>query len=102
MLDTIKEFASKKLELLKMEATEKAVISLGSIVFGALIGIFFLFFIILLNIGLGLLIGYYLDNYAYGILIMAGIYLVLILITILSRKTIKTKVANSVIKSINS
>lgn len=102
MLDTLKEFASKKIELLKMEATEKAAVSVGTIVFASLIALFFLFFIILLNIGLGLLIGYYLGNYAYGMLIMAGIYLLLIVITILTKKALKTKVANLIIKTINS
>lgn len=95
----IKEFASKKIELLKMEATEKTVTTIGTVVFVALLFLVFLFFILLLNVGLGLLIGYYLGNYAYGILIMSGIYLLLMIITLASKKAIKNRVANMIVKS---
>lgn len=102
MLETLKEFISKKLELLKMEAAEKTVIFFSFIAFLSIITIAFILFILLLNIGLGLLIGDYMGNYAYGILIIAAFYLVIILITFLSKKTIKRKVANFVLKFLNS
>lgn len=102
MLETVKEFASKKIELLKMEATEKAAVSIGTIVFLSILGILSLFFIAILNIGLGLLIGYYIGNYAYGMLIMAGVYLLMIIIAVASKNTIKNKIADLIIKTLNS
>ncbi len=101
MIEIIKEYISKRIDLIKMEITEKVTMSAGVVLLGVLISIAFLFFIILLNIGLGLLIGYWLGNYAYGMLIMAGIYLLIIVVLILSRKAIKDSVANMIIKKLN-
>ncbi len=101
MIEIIKEYISKRIDLIKMEITEKVTLSAGVVLLGVLISIAFLFFIILLNIGLGLLIGYWLGNYAYGMLIMAGIYLLIIVVLILSRKAIKDSVANMIIKKLN-
>ena len=102
MVEIVKEFASKKLDLLKMEVTEKSSVTAGLITFICLFAIAALFFIILFNIGLGLLIGYWLGNYAYGILIMAALYLLIIAILFLSRKSIQNTVADKIIKLINS
>ncbi len=101
MIEIIKEYISKRIDLIKMEITEKVTLSAGVVLLGVLISIAFLFFIILLNIGLGLLIGHWLGNYAYGMLIMAGIYLLIIVVLILSRKAIKDSVANMIIKKLN-
>ena len=102
MVEIIKEFASKRLDLLKMEVTEKTSVTAGTITFLVLAAIAALFFIILFNIGLGLLIGYWLGNYAYGILIMAGLYLLILIIVFLSRKSITISVADKIIRLINS
>lgn len=101
MLDILKEYATKRVDLLKMEATEKTSVTAGTFTFILLVSIAALFFIVLLNIGLGLLIGYYLGNYAYGILIMAGFYLLLMLVIFMSKNAIKNSIANKIIKAIN-
>src|SRR5690606_18355568 len=101
MLDILKDYASQRIDLLKMEATEKTSITAGAISIIVLLSVCMLFFLILLNIGLGLLIGYYLGNYAYGILIMAGFYLPFMVSIFLSIKTIKSVVANKRITCIN-
>ena len=74
----------------------------GTFTFLAIVAVAAVFFLILLNIGLGLLIGSYLGNYAYGLLIMAGIYLLIIIIVFLARNSIKNAVANKIIHSLNS
>ena len=56
MLDLIKEYAEKRLDLLKMEATEKSSVTAGTITFLAIAAVAGIFFLILFNIGLGLLI----------------------------------------------
>lgn len=102
MLDLVKEYSSKRLTLLKMEATEKSSVTAGTITYLTLAAVAALFFIILLNIGLGFLIGTWVDNYGYGFLILAGFYLLLILIVFAARNAIKAAVANKIIKSLNS
>ena len=101
MLDLVKEYASKRLDLLKMEATEKSSITVGTLTFLIIAAIAGFFFIVLLNIGLGLLFGSYLGNYAYGLLIMSGFYLLILLIVILARNSIKNSIANKIIKALN-
>lgn len=102
MLDLVKEYTSKRLTLLKMEATEKSSVMAGTVTYLTLAAVAALFFIILLNIGLGFLIGTWVDNYGYGFLILAGFYLLLILIVFAARNAIKAAVANKIIKSLNS
>ncbi|WP_285268815.1 phage holin family protein [Kaistella rhinocerotis] len=102
MLDLVKEYTSKRLTLLKMEATEKSSVTAGTVTYLTLAAVAALFFIILLNIGLGFLIGTWVDNYGYGFLILAGFYMLLILIVFAARNAIKAAVANKIIKSLNS
>ncbi|AYO57705.1 hypothetical protein CO230_05955 [Chryseobacterium sp. 6424] len=101
MLNLVKDYAGKRLDLLKMEATEKSSVVAGTTTYLVLIAVAALFFIILLNIGLGFLIGTWVDNYGLGFLILAGFYLLLMLVIFLARKAIKDKVANKIIKSIS-
>lgn len=101
MLDLIKNYASKRVELLKMEAVEKSSVVSGTVAFIAILAFLFIFFFLLLNIGLGLLIGHYLDNYGYGVLIMAGFYLVLMLVMFAAKKSLKMAVADRIIKTLN-
>lgn len=101
MIDIVKQYASKRLDLLKMEATEKSSVGAGTATFVILASIAALFFVFLLNIGLGLWIGSLLGNYAYGILIMAGVYLLILVIIVLARKSITNNIANRIIKAIN-
>ncbi|HMU07064.1 MAG TPA: hypothetical protein PKC37_04090 [Kaistella sp.] len=97
MLDLVKEYASKRMDLLKMEATEKSSLTAGTITYLAIAAVAALFFIILLNIGLGLLIGFYLGNYAYGLLIMAGFLLLFLIFLIFLGDTIKNGIHNKII-----
>lgn len=101
MVELVKDYASKRLDLLKMEATEKSSLTAGALTFLVMTSVAAIFFIILLNIGLGLWIGSLLGNYAYGILIMAGFYFLMLLIIILARNSIKNSIANKIIKALN-
>ena len=74
MLDLLKDYALKRVDLLKMEATEKGVLTVSTIILSVVMAVFALFFLILLNIGIALLIGSALDSNAYGFLIVAGFY----------------------------
>ena len=101
MLDILKEYSTKKIELLKMEATEKASITVGTLAFVLAMAIAISFFLILFTVGLGLLIGYYLGNYAWGVLIMAGFYLLVVIILLMMKKSMKLSIADKIIRLLN-
>lgn len=101
MLDLIKEYAYKRADLLKLEATEKVVTIFGTAIY-IILGLFsLLFFVLLLLFGIGFLIGAYLHNYGYGLLIVAGCFLLILVVVLMSRKTIKNKVANKILESLD-
>lgn len=101
MIETIKEYASKRIDLLKIEATEKSSISAGVIAYLVILLVAFGFFIILFNFGLAFLIGKALDNYSYGFLIVAAFYFVVMILVATFKKRIVNMVANKVIEFLN-
>ena len=98
MLDLLKDYAYKKADLLKMQATEKSVSIIGFLTIAILLAVSGLFFMILFFVGLGFLIGHYLHNYGFGLLIVAGFYLLIMIIIFLSRNAIKNFIADKIIK----
>lgn len=102
MIDLLKRYAGNRFELLKMEATEKGSLAAGSVTVYAAVAFFGFFFFILFNIGLGLWIGSLLGNYGYGVLIVSAFYLLVTIILLMSKKSIRDGVANKIIKSLNS
>ncbi|MDQ1096138.1 MULTISPECIES: phage holin family protein [Chryseobacterium] len=101
MIETIKEYASKRIDLLKIEATEKSSLSAGLITYFILILVSFTFFIVLFNFGLAYLIGRALNNTSYGFLIVAGFYFLIMALVVLFKKKIVNFVADQVIKFLN-
>ena len=98
MLELIKEYASKRVDLLKLEATEKTVTIFGAIAIAMLIVIFSILFIIIFFIGIGFLIGHYLHNDGFGLLIVSGVFLIMIFLIFMARTSIKNFVADKMIK----
>ena len=98
MLNLLKEYAYKRADLLKLEATEKSVTILGTVIYIVLVLFSLLFFVLLLLFGLGFLIGTYLDNYGFGLLIVAGCFLIISALVLMNRKTIKNRVANKILE----
>lgn len=101
MIDLLKEYANKKLELMKITATEKSSVGSGFVIFLILASTFISFFVLMLNIAVGLLIGHSLGNYGYGLLIVSGFYLILFILVLIFRKTIMKSVANTIIDFLN-
>ena len=101
MLNLLKEYAYKRADLLKLEATEKSVTILGTVIYIILALISLLFFVLLLLFGLGFLIGTYLDNYGFGLLIVAGCFLIILALVLMNRKAIKNRVANKILESLD-
>ncbi|MBB4805432.1 positive regulator of sigma E activity [Chryseobacterium defluvii] len=101
MIETIKEYTSKRIDLLKIEATEKSSLSAGIITYLVVLLVAFAFFIILFNFGIAFLIGKALDNNSYGFLIVAAFYFTVMLLIIAFKRTIVNSVADQVIKFLN-
>lgn len=101
MIETLKRFVLKRIELLKIEAIEKASLSASKVTYIIILLVAFAFFIILFNFGIAFLIGKELNNYSYGFLIVAAFYLLLIIFTIILKKLIINSIANKIIKSFN-
>ncbi|MFP3595534.1 phage holin family protein [Chryseobacterium sp. SIMBA_029] len=101
MIETIKEYASKRIDLLKIEATEKSSLSAGLITYFIVLLVAFAFFIILFNFGIAFLIGKALDNTSYGFLIVAGFYFLIMVFVIVFKNKIVNSVADQVIKFLN-
>jgi len=101
MIETIKEYASKRIDLLKIEATEKSSLSAGIITYFIIMLVAFGFFIILFNFGIAFLIGEALGNQSYGFLIVAGFYLLIMILVMVFKKKIVNSVADQVINFLN-
>ncbi len=101
MIETIKEYASKRIDLLKLEATEKSSLSAGIITYLVILLVAFAFFIILFNFGIAFLIGKALDNTSYGFLIVAAFYFVIMIFIVAFKQKIVYSVADKVIKFLN-
>ncbi len=97
MIEIIKDYTTKRLDLIKLQFTEKSSLSAGIIAFLSILLIAFSFFIILFNFGIAFLIGQSLGNAAYGFLIVAGFYFLIMVLVFLLKKRIVTVIANQVI-----
>ncbi len=101
MFELIKEYAEKRLDLVKLDLTDKSATISGLIYFLIIALVFLVFFIVFLILGLGLWVGYLLGNYAYGLLIMSGLCLVMFIIVVSLRKRIQNYAANFFINLLN-
>lgn len=101
MIETIKEYATKRIDLLKIEATEKSSLSAGIITYLVVLVIAFAFFIILFNFGIAFLIGRALNDTSYGFLIVAAFYFLIMILIIGFKNRIVNSVADKVIKFLN-
>ncbi len=99
MVKILKDYIENHVELLKLDATEKTLKIIGISVPLFLISIMGSFFIILLNIGLALLLGKWVNNYALGFFILSGFYLLMIILAFVFRNHIKNFITNKAIEA---
>ena len=98
MLDVLKTYIEKRIELLKVETTEKSIKVASITIYVSIIMLIGLFLFIFLSLGLGLLIGDWLGNHTYGVLIIAGLCLIKLIVFIAFRKSIINKLINFLLK----
>ena len=79
-------YLGDRFTLVKLQVIEKLSVTAAAIVSGVLLAVFGLFFLIFVSVTLGFLFSHWLDSYAAGFGIVAGIYLLLILMVVLFGK----------------
>jgi uncharacterized membrane protein len=101
LMHNAREYAETRLNLLILDAQEKAADTAAGMVTGAVLGILGLFLLFFLSIGAAWYIGDATGSPFIGFFSVAGFYAVAGLIVFLARNTIiKMPVANSIIKKI--
>ncbi len=102
--DLFQSYISDRIALIKLQAAEKLSVTAAAIVSGILLAVFGLFLLAFVSITLGFLLSDWLESYAAGFGIVAGIYLLLIIIIIYFGKslfgnTITQKIIQSFFKN---
>ena len=94
MFGSIKNYIQDQIALVKLEGVEAIGRVAAQVAFLVLVGLFIMIFIILLSFGGAFYLGELLDNRVHGFLIMAGVYLVLIILFILLKRPLQNFVTN--------
>jgi hypothetical protein len=87
-IDLIKQYINNRITLIKLQSIEKISTLAASIASGVILAVLGLFFLIFLSITLGFLFSNWLDSRTAGFGIVAGIYLLLIIIIVVFGKKI--------------
>jgi len=87
-IDLLKQYISDRITLIKLQSIEKVSTLAASIASGVTLALLGLFFLIFFSITLGFLFSYWLDSEIAGFGIVAGIYLLLIIIIVAYGKKI--------------
>jgi hypothetical protein len=99
MVKILKDYIENHVELLRLDATEKTLKIIGVSVPLLIMTIMGSFFIILLNIGLALMIGKWIDSYALGFFILSGFYLLIMILAYFFRNNIKDAITDKAIEA---
>ena len=99
MVKILKDYLENHVELLRVDATEKTLKIIGVSVPLLIMTIMGSFFIILLNIGLALMIGKWIDSYALGFFILSGFYLLIMILAYFFRNNIKDAITDKAIEA---
>ena len=102
LFDRTTDYIETRADLLKLKAVKTSSHIVSGLISKIVLGIIFCFFLMVLNIGLGLWLGELLQKTYYGFFALSGFYLIVGLIIYASRKSwLESPVANSIIKKIS-
>ncbi|MDR1523751.1 MAG: phage holin family protein [Tannerella sp.] len=100
--DDISTYAELKLELIKLNAYERIGKVIAVFSYGLLLSALIFFAILFAMLALGFLLNKWLDSTTAGFAIVAGLYVMLILLVIFNRERIRLLVINIIISALNS
>lgn len=86
LLDQLKEYVTTRLELFRIDFIEKSSAVISTLITGLIISVFSLFILIFSSIGLALFLGTLVSSTSGGFFIVAGIFLLIVIILALGRK----------------
>lgn len=96
------DYVETRLNLAKLKIVKKTSGIVSNVMSKVVLGVIFTFFILMLNIALGLWLGEILHKNYYGFFALAGFYFIVGLIIYAGRNAwIRTPIANSIIKTVN-
>lgn len=87
MLGLVKNYLEKRIDILKLEVAESTIGKASKIGYAFILALFGIFFLLFLFVGIGFFIGYELQNFGYGFLIVAGFFLLSLLLLLLVKKS---------------
>lgn len=97
----VKDYVNTRFDLLKLKAINKVSSTLSKTITFIVILVLSIFVLMLLSIGLALYLGYVLGHNYYGFFIVGGIYIIIGLILIATRKALlKTPFSNWLIRTL--
>jgi hypothetical protein len=98
LLERIESFSKTTIDLMKLKAVDKLSKVSTVVVFGLLLALFVFFFLMIFNIALALWLGKLFGEIYLGFFVVAGFYVLLIIILVLFKKQlIKTPLTNTII-----
>ena len=100
--DHLIQYLDTRWDLIVLNLAKKTSSVVSGLATAAILGVFGVFVLIFLSVGLAVWLGQVFDNQAAGFFAVAGLYaLLLILTVVLVRNLIRTKIATNVIELIN-
>ena len=98
--DHFQSYVADRITLVKLQVAEKISVAVAAVISGVLLIVFGLFLLIFISITLGFLFSHWLDSYAAGFGIVAGIYLLLVLlVAFFGKKLFGNAVTNKLIQN---
>ncbi|MDR0700025.1 MAG: phage holin family protein [Tannerella sp.] len=99
--DDISAYAKLKVELIKLNAYERVGKIFAVLSYGLLLSALIFFAFLFAMLALGFLLSKQLDSTTAGFAIVAGLYVIFILLVIFNRKRIRLRVMNIIISALN-
>lgn len=98
LLEKIESYSKTTIDLIKLKAVDKLAKIVSNIVFGVLLSLFAFFFLIILNLAIAFWLGDLLGKVYLGFFVVAGFYVLLIIILVVFKnKIIKAPVTNTIV-----
>jgi hypothetical protein len=100
--DDISAYTELKLELIKLNAYERTSKVIAVLSYGLLLSALILFAVLFAMLTLGFLLSKWLDSTTAGFAIVAGLYMIFVLLAIFNKYRICLQVTNIIISALNS
>ncbi len=101
LASAVKEYVDVRLDAVKLSVAEKTSAVVANVVAGLVVAVLLVFFLLFGSIALALLLGHWMGAWWLGFLTVAGLYLLLGLITWLARgRLIRLPVMNAMIRQL--